>query len=582
MEDPLLQPLTNGKSNDTEGVSDGSSFQNPPEMDTAGAALYFAGPSASGEQLPKVIYLSKSLHKIGRANESVDIVLDSPLRPRMLSRIHAIICQEENTWKIIDCKSLNGIFVNSIKVSEAVLKDGDTIVFGEGGKQTLGSKLVQSNPELIYTFKILNNSLKRRRSSEKLEEARQAEEKRRKLEAEAEAERLRKEKEEAEALRKAEEEARRKAEEEALARRQAEEEATRQKAELQARAKELEANEQKLREEVTLRERLLEEQRRQIEELIHSWQQSPQRPPSQNEPSQPQGPQPQPQPQSPSQSQSQSQSPSQSQPQNELQLSFHEQIARIKRQYEQQRNVFEQEIKEKEEAIKKEKLTLEERLEQERRKLQEELQRQQNEMESLKKETIDRKALEEEFTCIICQELMVHASTLECSHSFCSECLEEWLNQKKICPMCRKPCNGKAVRALNLDNVIEKIVERMSAEEQQSWKTRAAKRKREEEELRQLNGLISTAKQRGLKFLSIVDSWTPEERKVFADGVRRYSGKARLLYCETTGLTQSYINTCPLPSLRTAVRNMGLNVTNWNDAAGMRQALLNFLQAKEN
>lgn len=49
-----------------------------------------------------------------------------------LSRIHAAIVREGNRFKIID-QSTNGTFVNGVRVPEAYLKDGDVLMFAEGG-----------------------------------------------------------------------------------------------------------------------------------------------------------------------------------------------------------------------------------------------------------------------------------------------------------------------------------------------------------------------------------------------------------------------------------------------------------------
>ncbi|MBR9979829.1 MAG: FHA domain-containing protein [Desulfatitalea sp.] len=49
-----------------------------------------------------------------------------------LSRIHARIVREGNRFKIID-QSTNGTFVNGLRLQEAYLKDGDVLMFAEGG-----------------------------------------------------------------------------------------------------------------------------------------------------------------------------------------------------------------------------------------------------------------------------------------------------------------------------------------------------------------------------------------------------------------------------------------------------------------
>ena len=72
--------------------------------------------------------------------------------------------------------------------------------------------------------------------------------------------------------------------------------------------------------------------------------------------------------------------------------------------------------------------------------------------------------MEDEFTCIICQDLFINSTTLPCAHSFCEYCLQTWLLKKNNCPICRQIITGKPVRSLVLDNAIAKMVESMDEE----------------------------------------------------------------------------------------------------------------------
>ncbi len=72
--------------------------------------------------------------------------------------------------------------------------------------------------------------------------------------------------------------------------------------------------------------------------------------------------------------------------------------------------------------------------------------------------------MEDEFSCVICQELFIEATTLACSHSFCDYCLRSWLKKKKTCPICRTDIKGTFVRSRVLDSAVEKIVETMDEE----------------------------------------------------------------------------------------------------------------------
>lgn len=73
--------------------------------------------------------------------------------------------------------------------------------------------------------------------------------------------------------------------------------------------------------------------------------------------------------------------------------------------------------------------------------------------------------MEDEFTCIICQELFIEATTLPCAHTFCELCLKLWLKKKKNCPVCRRRIKGKAVRSIVLDSVVDKMLESLSEDD---------------------------------------------------------------------------------------------------------------------
>ncbi|XP_071834322.1 E3 ubiquitin-protein ligase RNF8-like isoform X3 [Apostichopus japonicus] len=66
--------------------------------------------------------------------------------------------------------------------------------------------------------------------------------------------------------------------------------------------------------------------------------------------------------------------------------------------------------------------------------------------------------LESELQCSICAELFIQATTLNCSHSFCKYCIMLWMARKKECPVCRAPIKSYN-RSIVLDNYIDKMVE---------------------------------------------------------------------------------------------------------------------------
>lgn len=72
------------------------------------------------------VVTQKKMISIGRTPDN-DIVLEN----KAVSRKHALIEFDENSALIMDNESLNGVFVNSRKVTEEVLKDNDQITIGK-------------------------------------------------------------------------------------------------------------------------------------------------------------------------------------------------------------------------------------------------------------------------------------------------------------------------------------------------------------------------------------------------------------------------------------------------------------------
>ncbi len=66
----------------------------------------------------------------------------------IISRKHAQIVREGNRFKLID-ESVNGTFLNGKRVEEAYLKDGDVLIFAEGGpKVSFLTKMMEGQPQI--------------------------------------------------------------------------------------------------------------------------------------------------------------------------------------------------------------------------------------------------------------------------------------------------------------------------------------------------------------------------------------------------------------------------------------------------
>ncbi|XP_015206747.2 E3 ubiquitin-protein ligase rnf8 isoform X1 [Lepisosteus oculatus] len=84
--------------------------------------------------------------------------------------------------------------------------------------------------------------------------------------------------------------------------------------------------------------------------------------------------------------------------------------------------------------------------------------------------------LENELQCIICSEYFIEAVTLNCAHSFCLHCIMDWRRRKDECPICRQGVVS-LTRSLVLDNCIDRMVENLSSEMKERRKSLVCQRK---------------------------------------------------------------------------------------------------------
>ncbi|CAN8011666.1 unnamed protein product [Ixodes pacificus] len=65
--------------------------------------------------------------------------------------------------------------------------------------------------------------------------------------------------------------------------------------------------------------------------------------------------------------------------------------------------------------------------------------------------------MENELTCVICSELFIDAVMLQCGHTFCAYCIQNWRKQRNCCPFCQVKISS-VTRSFVVDNVIEELV----------------------------------------------------------------------------------------------------------------------------
>jgi DNA-directed RNA polymerase subunit RPC12/RpoP len=84
---------------------------------------YIVYEEGAGE--PAVVALTREWTRVGRSL-AADVRFDDPT----VSRRHALIVRQPDGVRVLDDRSLNGVFVNGERIEWRVLKDGDEILVG--------------------------------------------------------------------------------------------------------------------------------------------------------------------------------------------------------------------------------------------------------------------------------------------------------------------------------------------------------------------------------------------------------------------------------------------------------------------
>lgn len=168
-----------------------------------------------------------------------------------------------------------------------------------------------------------------------------------------------------------------------------------------------------------------------------------------------------------------------------------------------------------------------------------------------------------ELICAICQQYFVEACTVECGHSFCRMCLEDWLKARLTCPECRNPVQKPPVASLCLDKAVRVMLELTREEEIAKDITERklmATKARESECYAQncLETLFQRAVQQGVRIVHISKRWSPREQQRFLCGIERHRGVAREAYCKVVGLTYEWIGGASMDELIIAAMNVQL------------------------
>ncbi|KAJ9464263.1 Helicase-like transcription factor CHR27 [Diplonema papillatum] len=137
----------------------------PPHVSSLGSAIPFLTllpqPLEPNDlftsHVPERIDLHKEYVLLGRSSkDGVDIVMDSRVVKHMLSRKHASFNREniDGRWKVTikDEGATNGFFVNNIRRTKWVLKDGDVVTLGGNSSTIEGEETFELLSDCVYRY----------------------------------------------------------------------------------------------------------------------------------------------------------------------------------------------------------------------------------------------------------------------------------------------------------------------------------------------------------------------------------------------------------------------------------------------
>ena len=490
----------------------------------------------------------KETYLVGRDGSSADVHLDSTRQPNMMSRRHAILQWAasggqggQGAWRLIDLRSVNGLYVNDVRVSEALLKDGDVVCFGGGAGVKEGARRDQSNSEFRFVYRIQQREqppappLSPSSAPGAATPAESASLGTIEYETAGAASA-------ASYLSPTDGRSQRSislpfAPHRNLAALDASHPSAAQLASTlesppnkrrktaggQVDTAQAEAERRRL-------EKLEEEKREMQEQYLMALADMEKR----------------------------------DEVWREAEMRYRDEIkeerrrvAALEKERADKQTREEEERRRMEEAVRKleaERETMDATQQEEKRRIQLELESMQRRMAEMQeaseseRTSADLERMKEEFQCQFCISALVAPLTLACSHSFCSSCLADWFRTGHAeCISCRQPVNLPPIRALSLDNAIAHM---LAGDELAEWKQRREQWLDEQRtEQRRHKALTDHIEQQrrtnpaSLQFLDVSKAWSDDEKKLFADGFAPYarSEECRRAYCSLVGLSEEWV-----------------------------------------
>ncbi|CAH1105218.1 unnamed protein product [Psylliodes chrysocephalus] len=129
---------------------------------------------------------------------------------------------------------------------------------------------------------------------------------------------------------------------------------------------------------------------------------------------------------------------------------------------------------------------------------------------------------QDDIRCSICSEILMKATTLNCSHSFCKYCIDRWTAKQSDCPICRSKIIHQ-VPTLVLDNIIENIVHSLPKALQKHREKLMAEREKKSMKSKNKSGWIKMRRMNGLSSYYMVPKYV---------NARRHLNEVTIMYFE--------------------------------------------------
>eukprot|EP00124_Ichthyophonus_hoferi_P004176 Ihof_evm5s429 gene=Ihof_evmTU5s429 len=166
----------------------------------------------------------------------------------------------------------------------------------------------------------------------------------------------------------------------------------------------------------------------------------------------------------------------------------------------------------------------------------------QAESNAIKEEGLAADKLIKDCTCTLCRDVMVMPAVIQCSHSFCFECIDSLRLATKECPMCHTMCSSDPYQCGSLNRLVKAIARKLPAEERAAYRSRVEEAEEDAAALKEIEETVGQAQMSKGNFLNVVMQWSPTDRVTFQSGVRAYRRRARRLYCELINLKPATVD----------------------------------------